>query len=583
MRYIASLLPALLVFTLASAQDQSSSSNPKQSAVRQTASTLKTSTRLVIVDVVARSANGEMVTDLKPDDFTVFENGKKQDVRIFSFQHPVKEAAKPVIAADPSNVVTNIPRYKTTDALNVILLDGLNTAVPRQAYMRNKLVELLERLPGDQPIAVYTLGSRLQLIQDFTTDPGLLMQAVEAIHRNAASMTNNPAGGPDVRISARFVSILPAAMQQKLRGFEQESETAATESRISITLQALNSISHTLAAFPGRKNLIWISEGFPLYVDPAITVKRPTRSEKQNFGQQVSRTANTLMDSQIVIYPIDAKSLVVPYFNDVGSGDPREFGTHVTDQRTRGGGWRGYSGVDLDAMSSDFSDRLATRNTMEELADATGGKAFYNRNDIDTGIRNSIDDGSTYYTLGYYPSDKNWNGKFRKIQVKSARSGVSLRYRLGYYAINPGEAVKAGDTELKAEMNQALDLNVPVLPGLPFKAAVVPPESTGGPVAVNFGIDPHALNFERDAGGMEHASVDCVVQAYSVNGAPVKAEATRIAADLTEENFAKVNQSYLPCRQVVALAPGDYFLRLGVIDNRTGLIGTANARLTVSK
>ncbi len=93
-------------------------------------------------------------------------------------------------------------------------------------------------------------------------------------------------------------------------------------------------------------------------------------------------------------------------------------------------------------MDRESDDRMASHGTMNDLADRTGGRAFYNRNDLDGAVRDSITDGSTYYTLGYYPENKDWNGGFRNIQVKLKRGGVKLRYRIGYFAVDTATFAK---------------------------------------------------------------------------------------------------------------------------------------------
>ena len=129
---------------------------------------------------------------------------------------------------------------------------------------------------------------------------------------------------------------------------------------------------------------------------------------------------------------------------------------------------------------------------------------------------------------------------------------------------------------------QALNLNSPVSTGLPFRAKVLPPsEKTENKIIVNFAIDSHMLSFEKNAAGLQTASVDCVVQAYAKEDTPLKVEATTIHAELTDENYAKISSSYFPCQQTLSLPPGSYLLRLGVVDNRTGVLGTANARVKV--
>jgi len=232
------------------------------------------------------------------------------------------------------------------------------------------------------------------------------------------------------------------------------------------------------------------------------------------------------------------------------------------------------------AISNESAARADSHSTMQELAERTGGKAFYNRNDIDAAIGHSIDDGSAYYTLAYYPENKNWDGKFRKISVKVDRSGLKIRNRLGYFASDPKGGVdqKRRDTAFA----EALDLDFPISTGLLFEAGVVQPSAkTDNKLMVNFAVDPHAISFERKDDGLQHASVGCAVHIYSDKGKSLKTEVSGINAAFKAETFQKVMLSKFPCQKKFDLAPGSYVLRLGVIDNVTGLLGTANAKVTV--
>jgi hypothetical protein len=217
------------------------------------------------------------------------------------------------------------------------------------------------------------------------------------------------------------------------------------------------------------------------------------------------------------------------------------------------------------------------------MADRTGGRAFYNTNGIDSAIRKSIEDGSTYYTLAYYPEDKNWNGRFRKIHIKVNRSGVKLHYRLGYYAVNPTSYAEKSQKQQDSAFALALSPDSPIATGLPFNALVIPPaEAAPNTVRVNFGVDPHAISFERLPDGLQHAQLECTVQAFSAKGKLVRGTATTVKAALKPDTFSKVLQDTFPCQQEIDLEPGKYYLRLGVRDNRTGLIGTTNAKVAVA-
>ena len=455
-----------------------------------------------------------------------------------------------------------------------ILLDGLNTASPRQTFMRERMIALLEKLPDDVPIAIYTLGQNLRLIQDFTDNHETLKKVVNNLHNNLSNTMQSPSGGPALTLPGVFAAQLPAAIKANIDEFEQESTVATTENRVETTLSALNSIARYVAGFPGRKNLIWVSDTFPLYIDTQLTLRDGAYRDPRNFEYAASQSTNALMESQVHVYPVDAHGLAASPFQDIGTGDPRDaVGGRPLEAN--------YGPASTALMARDFGDNLSNHTIMNQLAESTGGKAFYYKNDLDELVREGIDDGATYYTIGYYPADKNWDGKFRKIQVKTNRPGLNLHYRQGYYAMNPAPYTKDSALQHETALNQALSLNSPVSTGLPFKAKVLTPADTPHKITVNFAIDPHMLSFEKNDSGMQSASVDCVVQVYKDENTSLKRESTIVHAELTSENFEKINNSFFPCRQSVDLPAGNYILRLGVIDNRTGLIGTATTTTKV--
>jgi hypothetical protein len=219
---------------------------------------------------------------------------------------------------------------------------------------------------------------------------------------------------------------------------------------------------------------------------------------------------------------------------------------------------------------------------MNSVADQTGGKAFYNTNNIDKAIRDSMDDGSTYYTLGYYPENKTWDGRFRKIIVKVNRPGVKLHYRQGFFAVEPTDAAKQDPKILAIDIGSALDINNPIATALPFQAVVIPPSpQNGNKVQINFGIDPRAIGFQLRDDGLQHASIDCGVRAYTKSGEALRTQGNTFDAALVPEQYQKVMRMIFPCNQKLELPPGEYLLRLAVRDKTNGLIGTANGSATV--
>jgi len=548
-----------------------------QQPTYETSAVLKVKSRLVVVDVVARDGKGVPVTDLKQEDFTVVEDGKEQKVRIFSFQHPDDSVATapPQAPANGMNVVDNLPHFQAGRALNVILMDALNTSRLNQVSMREAMIKFLETLPANEPIAVYLLSDRIHLLQDFTTDPATLKDVVRSFKgKNSPLLTVSADGSPIAPILPGVAQSLPPQMAGQIRAFQDQMTVDTTDQRVQMTLAALNSLSRTLSGYPGRKNLIWISESFPFDVMLANVSGRASLNSR-TYLPEIARTGNLLSDSQVAIYPLDARGLAGSgLFNVANIGD--QYGNSMAGSTLRGGM--------ASQMDREADDRMASHSTMNDLAERTGGRAFYNRNDLDGAVRDSITDGSTYYTLGYYPENKDWNGGFRNIHVKLKRSGVKLRYRIGYFAVDTATFAKLNPKRQDEEFDDALSLNIPVSTALPFQALVMPPSAkTQNKVIVNYHVDPHALSFEASNDGLQAVNMECAVRVFPRKNPdkPVATEAQKMGGALNADAYAKIMKGFFPCRDALALQPGDYLLRLGVRDNVTGLIGTANASLTI--
>lgn len=530
---------------------------------------LKVKTRLVVVDVVAQNGKGQPVTDLKAEDFTLTEDDKPQQIRSFSFQQPGAQGSgeRPRVQALAANIVTNLPQYQSSGPWNVLLVDALNTNLPNQAYMREEMVKFLEKLPSGQQIAIYMLGSRLRLVQDFTSDPEVLKQAIRSLKGHTSGVLSNPAGTspetdlPPGSIANALLSSVPG-LRAQLLAFQQEHTAAQTDFQVSLTLKALNSLGRTLAGYPGRKNLIWLSEAFPFDI---LSVHNHSG---RDYSNDVAATGSLLSDAQVAIYPVDARGLVNYSAYSVGS-DANPGATPA---------------VDNTQMNVEANARMAAHTSMADLAEKTGGRAFWGHNNLDREVQESLTDGSTYYTLAYYPANKDWNGDFRTIHLKVNRSGVKLRYRLGYFAEDNTTFSKESQARRDEPLNQALSPEWPIATALRFTAQVLPPSAeTQNKIVVRYRVDPRSLSFEQGSDGFQHVAVLCAIRAYSTKDLDkiVASNGNNFAGPLRPEGYAKVINGFFPCQEQIELPAGDYFLRLGVRDNSTGLIGTAQAKVSV--
>jgi hypothetical protein len=263
------------------------------------------------------------------------------------------------------------------------------------------------------------------------------------------------------------------------------------------------------------------------------------RNGEGEYAALVRRVADELMSAQVAVYPIDA----------AGVGK---------------------------------ISRVSGLATMRQLSERTGGKTFANQNDLGLSIGHSLEDGATYYTLSYYPENRNWDGRFRQIDVKSSRPGINLRHRVGYYAMDPGAEVKGEDPKrLSAEFSRALAFDAPSSTAVLFRAVLASPADNPRKVVVNFAIDPHTLSFGPDAGQGEHASVACAVVAFSLKGSLVNQQLYDMKATVKPGELPKLMESTFPCRVTIELKPGNYTLRLGVVDHASQHMGTTTASVSV--
>src|SRR5229473_5635416 len=562
---------------LAGAQVQQSSSD--------SSTVIRATTRLVQVDVVVTDSSGHPPKDhLSEKDFTILEDGKPQKLSFFSFQQ-IEGQEKQQLAHPsqlPPHVATNRPEYSRSVGPPVILLfDGINTPVENQIVVRQRMLKFLaDHFDPRMRIAVFLLGNDLTVLQDFTSDPALLTAALQK-YRSQGSAAGRM-GGTDVQLQAATSEgpVGPQAagrggssgsgsqsmpgLASKLARFEKEVNANTLEMRIAHTADALSGIARYLAGFPGRKVVIWFSASFPLnlsVVDPEdFDVYR-------TYADRVRNTTNLLSDAQVAIYPVDARGLV---------------GSVVADPSDKGLDENGRMALTVEdhmrANRKETFERFNKEDSLTKVADETGGRAFLNTNDFDRAIVESVHDSSTFYEIGYYPTHKQWDGKFHTIKVKVAGDGLVVRHRRGYYATDPEKWRKSGEGEMKA----ALEKDSVVSTGVLFYARAMPP-SANADVKVEFLVDPHTITFETQTENQHECSLEFQVQAFTPEGKLVKAEVQQAEAPLKQDTYDRIQKNGLPMPVSIKLAPGQYTLHLGVRDNRTGQFGTSELPLTVGE
>jgi VWFA-related protein len=373
---------------------------------------LKTTTRAVVVDVVVTGSNGTSVGSLDQRSFSVLEDGKPQTIDFFE-EHIASNASAVVPPQLPPHVYSNEPAVAPNEAVNVLLLDSLNTEEADQAYAHKQIVGFLGSLQPGMRVAVYTLNTRLTLLQGFTADVKLLQAAVD-----------NKAAAPGKTIVSRSrqddledkedVSMQGSAeaAQAEARSLREYANSQKGRSA-SMTLTALQQLARSLEAIPGRKNLIWFASKFPVALFPEGDNRAVlTAFHGQELPEALRQTVDMLTQARVALYPVSARGLMDDRTTNADNGDASmAFNPYQESPAIR-----------------------ATTATMDQLATDTGGRAIYTTNDVSAALTRDIQDGAHYYTVAYTPSNEKMDGTFRRIEVRLTEPKYQLAYRRGYYA-----------------------------------------------------------------------------------------------------------------------------------------------------
>ncbi|MFZ1010043.1 MAG: VWA domain-containing protein [Candidatus Sulfotelmatobacter sp.] len=559
-----------------------------QPATEPPAPTIRVTTHMVLVDVVVTDKQGKAITGLHPEDFVVEENGKQQ--KISSLVTPA-ENAPPQAPQLPPGIYSNRSQYRSPGkAITVLLLDALNTPFTDQAYARRQMLEFVKQQfkPGEH-MAIFTLTGPLHVLQDFTTDPQILQTALQAYKPQQQTLvgggqpaTSNEPGGStpsstvttlDASTAAPSDSGTPGSIdfgrggggggaaaqsasvaQAALQSFEGAQVAYAKDQWAVLTLNALNSLSRILGGMPGRKNLIWVTGDLPFSFIPenrtmndaelaealpSLNTRRVgehsagnyAETFRQSHAEEIRETASRLASAQVAVYPVDARGLSLSLDNDA-------------------------------------------QETMREMARETGGRAYVNQNEIKVGVQRAVDDEFAAYTLGYYPDNKKYDGKYRQIKVKVKRDGVELQNRRGYYAIDP-TLTKGYNPQM--EVVSALGDIVPSTL-VAFTAQVKPPSvnSAKGKIGVTFLVDANTLSAEDSAGG-KHLNVSMYATVYSPGGKMLTTGSQKVDQSFDASTYQKILQQGLMLHMDLDPQPGGNQIRLAVQDGRTGLVGTIDA------
>jgi VWFA-related protein len=522
---------------------------------------IKVTSRLLQVSVVVYDKKGDPVRDLTKDDFVLYDKGQEQKIRYFAKEAndaPTQDVPPQGEGAVSNRFVTfksdgKLKVQALPDSLTVILLDGLNTKFTDQHNAKESIIQFLKQIhPGDQ-VAIYTLTDELRVLHDFTSDTKDLLAALEA-HRNSESEAVAASSYADAHEGGKQALELEKVIDRgnKLIARYTIARRAAT------TMTALQAIANHLAGLPGRKNLIWVSGGFPVPVG-AVTggVLRPEGRALSGSQQSAWRVFN---DAGLAIYPVDARGLL-------GMTDWMP----STDGRNSGMG-HGESPMDRRAQIDINESHL----TMTALAEGTGGRACLNNNDISGCIGRAMNDARITYALYFTPTHNDWTGEFREIKIKLNRPGLDAHYRKGYYAMPDVPA----DAQTRHTLLAEAALSPLPSTGLMIVAKVLQkPTEADAHAALSVVMDGHELAFGPNAKGEQDATVDLLILPFGDEPRPLSETARRIHLSLKPEQYDVLMKGGVRVTVVVDAPAKAQRVRVVARDAASGTVGSLDIPL----
>jgi VWFA-related protein len=501
------------------------------------------STHLVQIGIIVRDSNGP-VGSLTKDDFVVLDRGKPQKISVFIAESTpfTEQAASPQPLPLPPNTFSDLPQFNgaAIRSITIVLLDNINTLSGNghQGYetgpwwmedlalsnAKAHLIEFVKTLDPKDRVAIYGLSDTLHVLSDFTGDRDRLLGILK--NYDTTSKTSRETVEPGA-----YHTPVPGEFNPLLNAQVLQLAAITNERRAATTMSALQSIASHVANIPGRKNLVWLTANLPF---------------------SGSALARILGPAQIAAYPVDGRALL--------TRKTPESEWEIDDQLG------GVLGIGMPAQSSS----PIGIDTMQQLADETGGRAFTNTNDLTGAIRDAVEDSAVTYTLGFYIDSNSLDGKFHELKVQAHRSGLNLRYPKGYFALKDAPATQ-DDRHNNFLIAIKSPLNSSTIP-LEVKVDRVN-QPTPNSIALSGSIGIHDLQLVQ-TGEIRTGALDITVIEQDETGKVLRESANRINLRFTEKQYPSILKSGITFRKSVQPQSGATTLRVLVQDPSTAAIGS---------
>lgn len=566
---------------------------------------------LVQVDAVVTDFRGKPVTDLKAEDFEVFQDGAPQKITNFSYVSEGVKAAAPVAAsrkvpldAAPPPVAMKPGQVKRVIAL---VVDDLGLSPASIAQVRSALKKFVDHniQPGDL-VAIVRTGGGIGALQQFTTDRRLLYASIDHLRFNfngrvgsfspinpapmldtgqtltlpgtapSTELTHPSAGTADTSINGSQAGSVASVVSDP-----EDACSIGTGSSVG-SLAAVRYVVQGLRDLPGRKALVLFSESMQMYEPPGVIPTRPFVKGMRSGGFEPSNSwtcdYSRVRDSFRKLTDAAERAAVVIYTVDPRGVDPVTFEVADNPLQNAHAMWVA-SGPNLPTQSSGLREQYReSQEGLHALAEDTGG-TFALHNDMLGAIREAADDSANYYLIAYHPPlnsfEQKGNLKFHKVEVKVKRPGLKVRSRNGFFGF-PGSERNAPALSREEQFARVL-VSPFAVNDIRLRMTTLFSHSDKSALSTLLYIDGSDLTFTSEPDGKFKAVIEAVAITFDENGQTV--DDTQKIFTLTGTQQARdlaIQNGLILTLQHVTEKPGPYQMRVAVRDARSGKMGAAS-------
>jgi len=536
---------------------------------------LKVTSRLVNIGIFAADKKGHPLRDLTAQDFEVYDNGRRQEIRFFtppSSDAPARPSAQPI---QPQSF-TNHADQPTPEApatanatTTILLIDEAHIAWTDLNRIRQQILEFLAKLRPGERVGLYTTtGNSVRILAEATSDREALIATLQKWTPSAQSIAlaqqeeaRNRQQIDEVRLPADIAAVNGNPTdEQALQNVTDPQLRSMGDSATRDSIILFTTVARHLAAIPGRKNLIWISSDnvFATWQDRGVTNERGPDS----FDTPAHHALEAMNNAQVSVFPLDASQLEGEAITADLQHRNVELTPAATDVAALGGGSTGREMTPGRNIAQMQTDMRTIQQPIQQVADATGGRTIRRAGDQAANLAAIVDEGKAIYSIGFSPSVPADN-RYHTLIVKLAdKRNVALRYRSGYFFAKEPETVKE---RFQQAVWQPTDISEISL------SANVTPRSDGATIKLTISATDLALEQHED-----HwlGNLDILFIQRDDSGLHGQIDGQSLNLRLTSDTRRDVMSTGIPITHLVQLRPGTASVRILVIDNGDARIGS---------